>query len=362
VPIKDRLTSCSLVNRRLHAAAVAATQEITLVKKPKLGMQWLFCYGQQATKLSMDLHTEALLQLPCSNLCELQLNFCSVQLGPTASGETGVVQGSVKLTRLELNCHIMDGPTVDSLSRLVHLQHLHVHPLPTMVKQLRVSRYHLEGLSSAMLPCLKQLTYLHAYSLAADNLPQLGSLTRLQQLFCRVSGDVVVGPSTVPCLVFPASLISLDVVECRVEVGVLSLLPTGLKGLRLGSLEQPLADGADVLLTGVARQQHMTRLDITCSEHFAWPAVGPAYAALTANITLVELTVVGMVPEGALQHVFPAQHQLPHLTHLQFDDFQSIHVHEGEVVLVPPPVWIAADLLRLVCCCPNLRLLVNLSV
>jgi hypothetical protein len=208
---------------------------------------------------------------------------------------------------------------------------------------------------------LQQLTYLHAFSLRADNLAQLESLTLLQQLYCRVSSSTAVGSSTVPGLGFPASLTSLDVVESQIEVGVLSLLPTGLKGLRLDCLVQGPAEGADVL-NGVARQQHLTRLNLACSEHLAWPAAGAAYVALTVNSNLVELTVVGRIPEGALQHVFPAQHRLPHLTHLQFNGFQSIHVPEGEVVVVPPPVWIAADLLRLVCCCPNLRLLVNLSV
>jgi hypothetical protein len=38
------------------------------------------------------------------------------------------IEGCSKLTCLELCCHILDGPMVDCLSRLVHLQHLHVHP------------------------------------------------------------------------------------------------------------------------------------------------------------------------------------------------------------------------------------------
>jgi hypothetical protein len=93
----------------------------------------------------MDMSTEPLLQLPCPNLRELQLFLCSVQLGPTADGEPGVVDDCTKLTRLELNCHMMDGPVIDGLSRLVHLQHLHVHPRPTMAKRVQSRPFHVEG-------------------------------------------------------------------------------------------------------------------------------------------------------------------------------------------------------------------------
>jgi hypothetical protein len=128
VPLSDRLSRCCLVNKKLHAAAVAATQQLELgaaawwppsansvpVSAPELAqsaLQWLGLYGQHLTRLQMQGIPQPLLQLPCPNLRQLELNMgCSVHLGPTADGWPGVIQGIPKLTRLELSCNIIDAP------------------------------------------------------------------------------------------------------------------------------------------------------------------------------------------------------------------------------------------------------------
>ena len=85
-------------------------------------------------------------------------------------------------------------------------------------------------LSSATLPSMQQLTHLDVHSLSVENLLQLGGLTNLQELHLTAADDIVVGPSTVSGLSFPASLTEL-VLESSVEAGWLALVPSGLQHL-----------------------------------------------------------------------------------------------------------------------------------
>ena len=266
VPLRDRLTNCCLVNRRLHAAAVAATDQVMLATDHMTtkAFRWLASYGHHVTKLHVDVCNTPLQQLPCPNLQELKFNCCSVQLEPTAGGQ-GIIEQCIKLTRLDLSCHIMDNPRIGGMScldRLQQLQHLHVHPRGPWPAW---HPYTIKGLPSSTLPCLQQLTYLSVQNLSVENLPQLGSLTRLQGLSFGVTGATVFGPSTVHGLVFPDSLTSFHV-QTSVEGGVLSMLPTRLRVLELGYVVQGPIEGLDLLLSGVARQQHLTRLSILSSE------------------------------------------------------------------------------------------------
>src|SRR5689334_17771970 len=98
VPLKDRLSSCCFVSKRLHAAAVAATQQLSFDRRvygpktqptqAKRAWQWLSHYGQHVTQLAMNRFEQPLLHLPCPNRSELSLGHaCSVQLGPTANGQ-----------------------------------------------------------------------------------------------------------------------------------------------------------------------------------------------------------------------------------------------------------------------------------
>ena len=123
VPVKDRLTNCCLANSRMHAAAVAATDELIIHGLPTANVDsyltWLDKYGQQMTCLGFQSFPKPLLQLPCLNLLELTLNGGylpdRLQLGPVAVNEyPGVLQGCTKLTCLEVCNHlisdVVDGP------------------------------------------------------------------------------------------------------------------------------------------------------------------------------------------------------------------------------------------------------------
>jgi hypothetical protein len=195
VPLKDRMTSCCLVSRRLHAAAVAATHTLKVAGKLQEDpsqyatsvLVWISQYGQHLTRLVLSgfLHP-SLQQLLCQNLQELEVHYpCRVQLGPS-EGYPGLIKGN-KLTRLELQCYaIIDarlGAAVDSLSSLVHLQHLH------MVQDW--GRWKVGGLSRATLPRLQHLTYLKVMSLSTENVLQLAALTDFAHCDMKVSGQLL---------------------------------------------------------------------------------------------------------------------------------------------------------------------------
>mgnify|MGYP001807581367 CR=1 FL=1 len=332
VPLKDRLASCCLVSKRLHAAAVAATDTVVLRREDSVsGLQWLYQYGENVVKLEIYQLTQPLRQLPCPNLRELKLGRAiSVQLGPSApDGTPGVVRCCTNLTRLELFCNIVDGPEFDgvsSLSRLVHLQYLNFLPRRSGSGPPNSSAQALPG---AVLPCLSHLTFLHVGCMSVENLLQLGALSHLQSL--SVKADVPVGPSSIPGLALPASLTKLKVWS-RMETGLLCLPPSGLQDLMLECAVDGPAEGPDSLLSCVARLQQLTSLELRPYEDAAgaesslcWPPVGPAYSALTASSKLAVLDMDNVfMPADAWQCIFPASHTLPHLTSLlvTFDSVQ----------------------------------------
>ena len=305
-------------------------------------LQWLPNYGHHVTRLQLAYLAPPLQQLPCPNLLDLQLASCSVQLG-AADGFPGVVQGCSKLTRLELECIIIDLPqdgVLDSLSSLVHLQHFHVEPTnaPTA------------GLSSATLPRLQHLTYLQTERLSVENLLQLSCLTNLQALHVlgagEIASDIVVGPSRVPCLVFPSSLQVLTIKQ-SCESAVFSLVPTGLQKLEVICHVDGPADGPGSFLSGIARLQRLTELVIKECEGLALAPAGPTYSALTASSNLVALDLIGVVlPLVTWPHILSATRRLQHLTSLWL---QPVVDEFGK----PTPMG-AAELSCLVSCCPSL--------
>lgn len=149
VPLRHRLTACCLVNRRLHAAAVAATDRLDVLcdnveqlydpteqirMKPYDSVS-LLQWGQHVTSLCLRMFPEPLQEAPCQNLRQLKLKGGSIQLA-AADGQPGVIHGCSKLARLKLACAITDarqGAVIKSLSNLVHLQHLVVEPLRSTV-------------------------------------------------------------------------------------------------------------------------------------------------------------------------------------------------------------------------------------
>jgi hypothetical protein len=302
---------------------VAATQELRLGgwdnpftdEKAAGFWPWIADFGQFLTRLDLSHFPQPLQHLPCPNLLELKLYGCDVQLGPAADGTPGVIHGCTKLTKLDLDSNIIDAPegtVVDSLSCLVHLQHLEAEGMWDILRS-----YKFGGLSQATLPRLNHLTQLAFKSLSKENLGQLGGLTNLHELFLPALEDgSAAGPSSVPGLVLPASITKLGVAG-KAEASILSLVPVGLNSLTVnGSVVGP-AEGCGSLLSYMARLQHLTHLQVFTSD---WPPAGPAYSALTASSSLVSLCVDHLtLPAWVWPHVFPASCKLPHLN-------QSINV------------------------------------
>jgi hypothetical protein len=366
VPVRDRLTSCCLVNSKLHAAAVAATDSLTLgqnawlypefiisdPQRAQAALEWLASYSQQLwqmTSLEFQSFPQTLHQLPCPKLLDLTVQYsCSVQLGSSATPHPGVISGCTNLTKLELSCNIIDArgsaEVCGSLSSLVHLQHLHLMPRNEQFRYQAI-----DGLSSGTLPCLKHLTHLDVYNLSMENIYELSALTNLRQLGLETDPGVVVGPRTVPDMVFPASLTQLRLAS-PVEAAILSAVPAGLTDLGIYSVVQGPTEGPDSLLSGIARLSSLTRLHcFVQSDGSDLPPAGPAYSALTSSSNLVELAMYGNVlPEGVWPFVFPAARTLPHLT--QF----CASYEYGYADPALPGAWSAADVASLVKCCPNL--------
>jgi hypothetical protein len=344
VPPKDRLASCCLVSKRLYAAAVAATDDLRLMFGPNRtdpdifytsdaagALQWIVNHEQHLTSLYLNGWPQALQGLHCPELLQLQLSYCDVYLGPTADGVPGVIQGCTKLTRLVLEDTFIidtsDDVAVDSLSSLVHLQHLDV------------------GFDSALfegatLPCWQHLTALSQPRLSTPNFQRLSGLTSLQELHLATAGDHDMGPDRFASLALPSSLTKLLLCP-EVVVDILSVVPIGLLDLQMSChFSLGLGDGSGSWLSSLGRLQCLTQLDVSTEDVLEWPVVGPVYSALTASSSLMLLGMDFTCPEGVWQYMFHAACKLPHLTHLRLSS--SI------------PLWCAGDLSRLISCCPSL--------
>jgi hypothetical protein len=387
VPLKERLTTCCLVNSKLHAAAVAATQELQLcygtwtsAGDSKVAEQhydhffeWLLLHGRYLTCLHLTSFWrdwQPLQQLPCPNLLELEVCDCGELQLLTAGDRIGVSQCCTKLTSLVLVgadsiSDFPSGAVLDCLSSLVHLQHLHL-----LTSGEGNDDHYIGGLGSATLPRLTLLTYLDVMCLSVENLLQLGLLVNLQDLHLFTNSAVAVGPGSVPGLSFPSSLTKLDLsltwqdgLHAKVEAGILSLLPTGLQHMDITCPVDGPVDGPGSFLSGMARLQHLTELSLETKDGLNWPPLGPAFSALTASSKLCSLMIVEpKLPRGVWSYVFSATHKLPHLTSLCVNyNMGGIYWSDwGNPVL--PSAWGAADVLGLVSSSPSLFAIDHMSL
>lgn len=258
VPIKQRLTSCSLVCSRLHTAALAATEELQLaqrydndttirVSSPEHAqsvLTWLEQYGGHLTSLDMDEFPQPLHCLPCPNLRNLTVYGGRIQLEPTAAdGTSGVLRDCTKLTGLALIYPTIIGATsISSLSSLVDLQDLFVSsPFASFAGGV-LPRLHLKSCEGP---------------LSGEAAGELSALTSLQELsLTAVDSDVALGPSSVPGLAFPSCIRGLWLYH-PIEGGLLHLVPTSLVDLWI---EDGVAQEIGALLPGVAQLQGLTML------------------------------------------------------------------------------------------------------
>jgi hypothetical protein len=170
------------------------------------------------------------------------------------------------------------------------------------------------------------------------NLAQLGGLTNLQELRLTAPDGDITGPSSVPGLVFPASLTRLVFWSAGFDGEILSLLPAGLREL---DLEGPNETGS--LLPRISQLRQLVHLYMSLD---VWPPAGPAYAALTASSSLERLGL-NPTPPGVWHHIFPPTRKLMHLT--------CLLLGANGKRLDAPSSLCATDVSHITSGCPSLR-------
>lgn len=248
LPLKHR-PICSLVNSRLRAAAIAATDTVVLLpagwedsdalfdwsslssdqdrlvstsREHAAPIQiWLSKYGQNVRQLFILRLPQPIARLPHRHLRRLTLEKCSVQLRDLF-GFGCLLDDCKHLTCLDLaDCNIIgasQGAVLD-LSSLVSLKMLQIQPAKADGEE-----YLLGGLSAATLPALTRLATLRFDSLSTGNLQQLSGLTALANFQLNANSDAAVGPSSVPGLALPPSLTCLGTLS-PVEAAILASVP-----------------------------------------------------------------------------------------------------------------------------------------
>lgn len=323
VPLHDRLQNCSIVSRKLHRAAAAATTE--LVVRPNAAKQrslqlYIANHGQHLTSLEA-LFLSPLEQLPCHKLQQLQLHVCAVQLGPSNS-PPGILQGCTALTELELlNCAII-GPEASllALAALPQLQNLRLSTL-TYTKGLPTSAAaHNLAMPSTLLLQVPRLTHLQL-GVASGRclqgcLQHLSSLTGLQQLNLKSIKAAVCSPSTMPAFSALTALTSIRLTGCALDPAVLHD-STQIQALRLQGVTIVGPEGGTLvaprLLSCIARMPRLKHLVLDL-EAAARIFELNAYTALTASSKLQQLRLVNNnLPCGVWQAMFPAQQAWPNL-------------------------------------------------
>ena len=342
--------SAARAHIRLHQAAVVALSSITVNAKTQQQLDdsllpYLGKHGQHVDSMVVRgawdfsdwVAAPSLRQLPTSlQLTSLQLEALKVQLQP-GNGFQGVLRPGLPLKQLRLGaasgCCLQDEEDVLAAA---------LHGLPALEHFSIVDLY--DHLAEGMLQELQQLTYLDLYNCQLDyggtSLQPLQALTGLVDL--RVSGQTY-HPFTTDMLSGLCSLTRL-VLDCWFD----RLEPAGLAGktqLQHLSLYHCNIAGVERFLSELQHLTHLTHLGLSVSyQEDGNQQIIPhasAFSALTASSKLQHLSI-SHPPAAALQHLFPAGRQLPHL--------QSLSICNGAV----DGRGIALGS-SLVSCCPALR-------
>lgn len=193
VPLQERLKVCAVLSSRCKAAAVKATNTITLHAAPTTSvfhlLSFLKSYGSGITSIDLQptivTRPTALLELPsCAGLLSLTLTDALVQLTP-GSQQLGVLHSCKALTSLKLlNCNVLDtSAQLAGLSVLKDLQDLRVVWDAGCTRRLEQP---LSLLPGSLLSQLVKLTFIDLSSpMRFAHLQHLTCLNGLQT--CRVT-------------------------------------------------------------------------------------------------------------------------------------------------------------------------------
>jgi hypothetical protein len=306
----QRFLSCSLVNQQLNRATAAATQQVELysistAKAESLGL-YLQSHGHHLTTLAMydcTMYVDGIKQLPCSQLRQLCLTRCQIQLAPSQS-DPGILHNCSGLTNLSLSycTELAPSTSLTAVAALTSLQHIHLN------------RCYFSGaggvqeqmLPSLLIPHLPNLTHLnfgHGDRGHMQCLQQVSSLRNLQGL--GIYWDYDCGPSTTPGLSSLQTLTSIALSLCRLDpavlFGVTQLCALQLENVGIFS-EAPTGADVGMLPSCIARMPCLQRLKLRDVE---WPGDIAAYSALTASSNLKHLQLHGQeLPSGVWQVMF----------------------------------------------------------
>jgi hypothetical protein len=415
VPLQHRLGSCSLASRAMHAAAVAATDEIYLAglnsqQKASELCQWLERYGSQALR---HLEVQARMAMWRQPMLGVELNSGLQQLQ------------SLTLSQFALPA-ALDSCAHSKLTSLC-LEHCLVCPCSDVFAWVARQLVHLTDLQNLQLHCLYE----------RNDPPKPGvlafeeALGQLQQLTCLglTSNDTMgaavatasrlsqlqelqldyVGTSEKPVQMqwLPSSLTYVRLANCTVscaadgsgssssssvgwklpvlkqleltggvggfEPALLKQMPqlrvfsyTPTEGLDALFDEGPQANLEQQLVQVLPQLQSLQQLQLEYLAH--WPSPSNC-ASLTASSKLTALLLMECrLPAGAVQHMFAAGQQLQQLQRLEViasegtqenvdhwacNDLQTSLEHNVSV-LQPGSLKLGpGDLAKLVSCCPR---------
>jgi hypothetical protein len=414
VPLQHRLGSCSLASRAMYAAAVAATEDISLAglnsqQKASELCQWLAQHSNQALT-HLQVRAEARtwqqpqlsLALPCG-LQQLQsLTLSQVEL--PAAPDSFV---HPKLTSLCLDscrirtCSDVFGWAAEQLVHLTALQRLQLHcrnELDTGPPVAGIMAFE-EALGQLQqLTCLRLVDFDIGAAMAT-----ISSLSQLQELQLYYNG---MSEQLVQMQWLPSSLTSVNLSMCAVSCaaadsgsgsssssgwklpvleqlqleGIVGFEPVLLKQmpqLRVFSYfpgydrEAHHDEGSDrvqQLVQVLPQRQNLQQLQL--ERLVEWPSPSSC-ASLTASTQLTALVLMECsLPAGAVQHMFAAGQQLQQLQRLEVvasEDNQAEvdHCQLGDLdfaleqntgLLQRDSLNIGfGDLAKLASCCPRLR-------
>jgi hypothetical protein len=375
VAAEDQYSLCSAArsHSRLHQAAVAALQRITVRVTQQQQMDGVLLYldrhGQHVNSIHLTGVEEGALelrQLPSNlQLNSLHLEHLYLQLQP-GNGSHGVLGAAVVAALKQLclsDCKLLDGK--EQLAAALW-------QLPDGLEHLSISGLIAEGLwvqvPPGVLQRLQQLTYLELTRCRLKSpvegepaLQPLQALTRLQDLRLATVDKVPADDDRLDASMLAGAhhLTRLDVSGCWHEDGASFVQPgvlagkTQLQHLQLAACSiagVPIRTGGAQLLSYLRELQQLTFLGLSCSHSSELGDIpAAAFSALTASSKLQHLDISDLqLPAGAWQHVFPAGKQRPHLRSLNLAQI----THPLTQGLFPAS---APEGSRLVSCCPGLQ-------